>query len=154
VPPTTRRTFSPRSVGLKYGFRSGLEEKIAAQLKAADVPYRFEEDHIEYLKPARTARYTPDFVLPNGIVVETKGRFVTEDRQKHIQVKAQHPGIDLRIVFSNSRSRISKKSSTTYGMWCERQGIKYADRSIPAAWLAEPLNAGSAAALQRASGAS
>jgi hypothetical protein len=139
---------------MKYGFRSGLEEKIADQLKAANIAYRFEEDVIEYLKPARTARYTPDFVLPNGIVVETKGRFVTEDRQKHIQVKQQHPGIDLRIVFSNSRSRISKKSNTTYAMWCERQGIKYADKVIPAAWLKETLNEASAAALQRAGGAS
>lgn len=148
--PQTRRTFSPREVGLKYGFRSGLEEKIADQLKAAGISYRFEEDAIEYLKPARTARYTPDFVLPNGIVIETKGRFVTEDRQKHIQVKAQHPLIDIRIVFSNSRSRISKKSATTYGMWCERQGIKYADKIIPAAWLAEAPEVTRIRALQAA----
>jgi hypothetical protein len=137
---------------LKYGFRSGLEEKIADQLKAAGISYRFEEDVIEYLKPARTARYTPDFVLPNGIVVETKGRFVTEDRQKHIQVKAQHPLIDVRLVFSNSRSRISKKSTTTYGMWCERQGIKYADKVIPVAWLNEPDDPASRRALQAARG--
>ena len=148
----TRRTFSPREVGLKYGFRSGLEEKIADQLKASGISYRFEEDVIEYLKPARTAHYTPDFALSNGIVVETKGRFVTEDRQKHIQVKTQHPLIDIRIVFSNSRSRLSKKSSTTYGMWCERQGIKYADKVIPSAWLAERTNMDSIRALQAARG--
>lgn len=150
--PQTRRTFSPREVGLKYGFRSGLEEKIADQLKAAGISYRFEEDVIEYLKPARTARYTPDFVLPNGIVVETKGRFVTEDRQKHIQVKSQHPDIDIRIVFSNSRSRISKKSNTTYAMWCERVGIKYADKAIPAAWIAEAPADWRVRALQSARG--
>lgn len=129
-----RTSSSPQQVGLKYGFRSGLEEKIAAELKAAGVPFTFEEKVIEYTRPQRTAKYTPDFVLPSGIIVETKGRFVTADRQKHLLVKSQHPTLDIRFVFSNSRSRISKKSSTTYAMWCERYGFKFADKSIPKEW--------------------
>ena len=133
---TTRRSSSQRAVGLKHGFRSGLEEKIAAELKAWGIDPRFESVTIEYLKPERTAKYTPDFVLPNGIIVETKGRFVTADRQKHILIKQQKPDLDIRFVFSNSRGRISKKSATTYAMWCERYGFKYADKSIPKGWLA------------------
>jgi len=50
-------------------------------------------------------------------------------------VKEQHPEKDIRFVFSNSRSRISKKSSTTYAMWCEKYGFKYADKHIPLEWL-------------------
>lgn len=130
-------TSSPRSVGLKYGFRSGLEEKIAYELARLGVSVEYESQVIEYLKPARKCRYTPDFVLPNGIIIETKGRFVTADRQKHLAIKEQKPDLDIRFVFSNSRSRISKKSSTTYGMWCERYGFKYADKSVPQAWIDE-----------------
>jgi hypothetical protein len=129
-----KNRFSPQAVGLKYGFRSGLEEKIAAELKAAGVLFTFEEDVIEYIRPQRAAKYTPDFVLRNGVIIETKGRFVTADRQKHLLVKAQHPDLDIRFVFSNSSSRISKKSPTTYAMWCERYGFKYADKSIPKEW--------------------
>jgi len=125
---------STKNVGLKYGFRSGLEEKIAAELKALGVPFQFEQRIILYAKPAKGARYTPDFELANGIIVETKGRFVTADRQKHILVKEQHPNLDIRFVFSNSRARISKKSNTTYAMWCERYGFKFADKSIPKEW--------------------
>ena len=48
------------------------------------------------------------------IIIETKGRFVTADRQKMLLVKEQYPDLDIRFVFSNPNSRISKKSKTTY----------------------------------------
>lgn len=69
--------------------------------------------------------------------METKGRFITEDRKKHLLVKAQHPELDIRFVFSNSRARISKTSATTYGAWCERYGFAYADKKVPEGWLKE-----------------
>ena len=135
----TSKRSSVREVALKHGFRSGLEDKIAAELTSQGVSYRYEDpvDRIQYAVPERTAKYTPDFVLPNGIVVETKGRFVTEDRQKHKLIKEQCPGIDIRFVFSNPNARISKNSNTTYAMWCEKYGFKYAARSIPKDWINE-----------------
>lgn len=144
---TQARSASPAE---KYGWRSGLEEKIGSQLKKADVPFSFEAIKITYvpLKVERT--YTPDFVLlSNGIVVETKGRFLTADRQKIKAVKAQHPNLDLRFVFTRSASRISKQSKTTYAAWCQALRIPFADTSIPAAWLTEPPNTQSLATLER-----
>lgn len=126
-----------QAVGLKYGFRSGLEEKIAEQLDALGVPVRYEEETIEYTKPAKRSKYTPDFILPNGIIIETKGRFVTADRQKHLMIQEQYPDLDIRFVFSNSRNRISKTSKTTYAMWCEKNGFQFADKIIPEEWLNE-----------------
>jgi len=123
--------------GILNGYRSGLEETIANELAAAGIAYGYENFVIAYSKPARVSKYTPDFNLPNGIIVETKGRFLTADRQKHLLVKAQHPDLDIRFVFSNSRQRISKQSTTTYAMWCEKNGFKYADKHIPATWLTE-----------------
>ena len=70
--------------------------------------------------------------------MESKGRFVTEDRQKHLLVKKQHPELDIRFVFSNPRARISKTSATTYAAWCDKHGFLYAEKFIPAAWLKEP----------------
>ena len=126
--------------GLEHGFRSGLEDKVAAELEEQGVPVVYEDPSsvIQYTKPETKHRYTPDFVLPNGIIVETKGRFITADRKKHLLIKAQHPEKDIRFVFSNSRQRISKQSKTTYGMWCEKYGFQYADKSIPEEWLKEP----------------
>lgn len=128
------RTSDP---GVVHGFRSGLEEKVAAELASQQVPVRFEDMVIRYNKPARESKYTPDFVLPNGIIIETKGRFLTADRQKHLLIQSQHPGHDIRFVFSNSRSRISKTSKTTYADWCHKNSFKYADKSIPLNWIKE-----------------
>lgn len=126
-----------RAVGLKEGFRSGLEDKVAEQLRGRGIDPRYEELVIEYLRPARKHKYRPDFQLPNGIIIETKGRFKTEDRQKHLFIKDQHPELDIRFVFSNSRSRISKGSQTTYADWCQKNGFRFADRLIPLEWINE-----------------
>ena len=81
--------------------------------------------------------YTPDFLLPNGIIVETKGRFTAEDRKKHLEIQKQHPTLDIRFVFTNSRSKIRKGSKTSYADWCTKYGFLYADKDVPQDWLDE-----------------
>lgn len=131
---------STKNVGFLYGFRSGLEEQIAEQLQDLGVEINYETEKISYVKPARAAKYTPDWILPNGIIVETKGRFLVEDRQKHLIIKEQHPELDIRFVFSNSRTRISKNSKTSYADWCNKHGFLFADKWIPQNWIEEKQN--------------
>ena len=124
--------------GLRLGFRSGLEAANAKHLEAhGDLPIRFEELKARYLIPQSFHTYTWDFTLRNGIIVETKGLFDAKDRTKHLLVKAQYPGLDIRLVFSRSKAPIAKGSKTTLGMWCEANWFKYADKLIPEAWLKE-----------------
>jgi hypothetical protein len=125
-----------KQIGLKHGFRSGLEEQIATKLRTLSVEYEYEKRKLNYVKPQKAHTYTPDFYLPNkNIYIETKGYFTTADRQKMKLIKEQHPELDIRFVFSNSKNRISKKSKTTYGMWAEKYGFPYADKTIPKEWL-------------------
>ena len=126
-----------KQVAIKYGFRSGLEERVAEQLDQLGVSYTYEKVKLKYIRPASAHIYTPDFVLANGIIVETKGRFLAPDRQKHILVKRHNPDLDIRFVFSNSNARISKTSKTTYAMWCRKYGYQFADKVIPEEWLNE-----------------
>jgi len=136
MPPVKK---SPvRAVALREGYRSGLEVTVANQLKAAGVDAKYEDpdSRIPY-EMHEVHKYTPDFILPNGIIIETKGRFVTADRKKHKLIKEQHPEHDIRFVFSNSKAKISKTSTTTYAMWCNKLGCQYADKLIPPAWLTE-----------------
>lgn len=139
-------SWTPDQVGRKYGFRSGLEEQIAAELEEAGVDAEYESKVLTFVQPARERKYTPDFILPNGVILETKGRFVTADRQKHLMIKASNPGLDIRFIFSNPNARIGKKSKTTYAMWCANNGFKYVKAatkaqlragksSIPEDWL-------------------
>lgn len=150
TPKSSKKPLTAKQVGLKYGFRSGLEESIAADLTSKGVGFTYEELKIPYVKPAKPCKYTPDFViLTNGIIIESKGRFITEDRQKQLLIKQQHPDLDLRFVFSNSRSRISKRSNTTYADWCEKNGFPYADKAVPEEWLKESPNKKSIAAIKK-----
>jgi hypothetical protein len=121
----------------EQGYRSGLEVQIANELKALGQEVHYEEYKLKYAQPAKTRIYTPDFVLPNGLFIETKGRLITSDRQKHLLIKEQYPDIDLRFIFSNANQRISKQSSTTYAMWADKNGFKWAHRHIPKEWVHE-----------------
>ena len=122
---------------IKNGYRSGLEVKVSEQLKKAGVKFEYEKLKVKYsVNEVRT--YTPDFViLSNGIIVETKGRFVAADRKKHLLIQWQEPSLDIRFVFSNSRAKISKGSPTSYADWCDKHGFMWADKFIPEEWLNE-----------------
>lgn len=124
--------------GRAAGYRSGLEELVSGQIQRATGEVAYEQLKIKYTVPPRTAQYTPDFELPNGIIIETKGRFTLDDRKKHLLIKEQHPEKDIRFIFSRSKTPISKGSPTTYAHWCEKNGFKYADKWIPEEWLQEP----------------
>jgi len=119
---------------IKHGYRSGLEERVSKELEEAGVKYEYETQKIKYrVEEDRT--YTPDFILPNGIIVETKGRFVVADRKKHLLIQKQRPELDIRFVFQNSRAKLYKGAKSTYGQWCDKHGFLYADKSIPEDWL-------------------
>jgi len=129
-----RKSSKIRQHAIRNGYRSGLEDRISEQLKDLSVSFKYEQFKIKYeVHEVRT--YTPDFELPNGIIIESKGRFVAADRKKHLLVKKQHPKLDIRFVFSNSKAKINKGSKTTYAMGCEKNGFQYADKLIPKEWL-------------------
>jgi hypothetical protein len=121
----------------KAAYRSGLEDKIASQIQDAGHTLRYETRKIDYTVPAKQRKYTPDFILDNGVIVESKGMFVADDRAKHLLIKEQYPDADVRFVFSNSRAKLYKGSKSTYASWCEKNGFKYADKVIPRDWFLE-----------------
>jgi len=126
--------------GLMRGYRSGLEDAISRQIEQAGLPVIYEEETIKYVWPERNSTYRPDFKLPKKggfFLVESKGRFVVEDRQKHLLIKEQHPDIDIRFVFSNCNQKLYKGSPTSYADWCEKHGFVYANKRIPEEWLKE-----------------
>lgn len=126
------------SRGLREGYRSGLEEKVGAFLAEHAPPVLFETFRIPYVVPQQLRHYTPDFMLPNGIIVETKGVWDATDRAKHLFVRTQYPDLDIRIVFYRASNKIAPGSKTTCGEWATGHGIKWAEKMIPMAWLKEP----------------
>jgi hypothetical protein len=106
---------SVRKEAIKYGYRSGLEHAISLYLKEHKHKYSYESIKIEW-EDLTYRTYTPDFILNNGIIIETKGRFLTADRKKHLCIRKQHP---------------------TYAQWCFKHDFRYYDRIIPEDWLKE-----------------
>lgn len=131
--------------GRAEGYRSGLELDIALGLTALGVSFSYEEIKLRYTPPTKERTYTPDFIITTRsgkqIIVESKGRFQTVDRQKHLHVRASNPEVEIRFIFNNPNTRISKQSKTTYAMWCQRNGFLYAkfhkDEPVPREWLEE-----------------
>ena len=114
-------------------FRSKLEERVATLLTTLGVSYEYETEKLSY---TIEHNYTPDFVLPNYVYLETKGYWDAADRRKVLAVKRDNPEVDLRMVFQSPYNTISKKSKTTYAKWCERHGIPWtAYHEIPLDWL-------------------
>ena len=136
--PRKHKTKTSSELGLEHGFRSGLENRNAKRLLALGQKVYYEEHTLEFSQPQKLRRYTPDFILSNGIVIETKGRFNTSDRQKHLMIKLCHPDLDLRFVFSNPNQTISKQSKTTYADWCRHKGFLCAAVEVPIEWTKEP----------------
>lgn len=140
-----------RGAAKRAGFRSGLEEATCINLKDRGVDFQYEprEGKIKYTVPATSHTYTPDFYITTKsgktIIVETKGLWSSDDREKHRLIKEQYPDLDIRFVFTRSKAKINKNSKTTYADICEGRGRgpfkgvtwTYADKRIPDEWLEE-----------------
>ena len=117
----------------EHKFRSKLEERVATLLEQLGISYEYETEKLSY---TIEHTYTPDFVLPNYVYLETKGYWDAADRRKVLAVKRDNPEVDLRMVFQSPYNTISKKSKTTYAKWCEKHDIPWtAYHEIPLDWL-------------------
>ena len=113
-------------------YRSQLEGRVANYLEKENVPFLYEAQSYEY---TLTSRYTPDIFLPNGVILEVKGFFAPKDRRKMLAIKAQHPELDIRMVFQRNNT-LTRTSKTTYGMWCDKHDIPWCIYPhLPACWL-------------------
>jgi N-acetylmuramoyl-L-alanine amidase len=73
--------------------------------------------------------------LPNGIIIESKGRFLTADRQKHLLIKQQHPQLDIRFVFQRSANPIARGRRPPTPRGAEAR-LQFADKRIPEEFVA------------------
>lgn len=116
-----------------HRYRSRLEEKVARWLELNGYEFEYETMRLDY---TLSATYTPDFILPNGVILEAKGYFKPADRRKMVAIKKQHPHLDIRMVFQQPKNTLTKTSKTTYSDWAEKYGFPWAPaHNIPAEWF-------------------
>lgn len=132
------KTSKDHPSGVKKGrYKSILEWQNAESLTDRGCDFEYEPYKIKFTQPAKKRTYTPDFLLPNGILVETKGWLTAEDRMKHLWIKEQCPHLDIRFVFASPGSKIYKGAKKTYARWADENGFQWARSRIPTKWLQE-----------------
>lgn len=91
-----------------------------------------------------THTYTPDFPLSDTTFIEVKGYWKAADRAKHLAVREQHPDKTIYFLFGNSKNKLNRNSTTTYGDWCIKHGFEFADikDGIPKHWIKDKKNNG------------
>lgn len=118
-------------------FRSKFEERIWDHAISNNKKLVFEpkSPKIHYVIPYW---YLPDFILPNGVIVEAKGYLRPRDRTKMRKVKENNPHLDIRFVFQDANKRLTKsKNSEMYWEWAERLGFPWSETFIPLSWWKE-----------------
>ena len=117
----------------KQKYRSKFEAGIAATLNKNKVAFSYESLDLKYIL---SCSYCPDFILGNGIIIETKGYLSKEDRRKMLAVKEANPSLDIRFCFQNAKTKLSrgKKRSLSYGQWATKNGFLLCHKTIPADW--------------------
>lgn len=130
---TASQTFKKFQTPKGLVVNSKLEANVAEALDAAEVWYDYESFRLPYVVERV---YVPDFILGNGIIIECKGYFLSEDRRKMRLVQKQHPHLDIRFVFQKLDSK-GQQSKLTNREWCKKYGFKCAEGTIPQEWLDE-----------------
>ena len=118
-------------------FRSKFEEMVHEDMSHREIKAEYEPFKIDYTIPEAYKRYTPDFVLENGICIECKGWFPLDARKKMIFVRSSNPHLDIRFVFMDADHRLQKKSSTTLGEWATKHKFMWARETVPQSWVDE-----------------
>lgn len=121
-------------------FRSKFERRVYEAAVGGGYKLKYEPADAK-LPYVLEGVYTPDFVLPNGIIVECKGVLDQDDRRKMAAVKRAHPELDIRFVFQKSENTLRRGAKMTYSGWAEKYGFPWAEGTIPEKWFNEKRKA-------------
>ena len=119
---------------------SAVEARVVQLLDKAVV------DFTHHPKPP--LRYTVEHTYTSDIkvwpldgsapfLVEVKGYWPSEDRNKWLKMWQQNPREDIRLAFQKPNTPLRKGARTTYAQWADKHGIKWCDvgtGGLPAEW--------------------
>lgn len=103
--------------------RSKLELKFEEILLENKAEYDYEVTVIPYIVPESQHKYTVDWTLLNGPLIETKGYLSDhQERNKYVLLKQQYPDLDLRFVFDNP-NKLCGGTKYSHAKWADRHGF-------------------------------
>ncbi len=126
--------------------RSNFETKVGKDLERRGIGFKYEDKQFTYdIKPYNAScrscgssevyeqrKYTPDFFLGSGVIVEAKGQWTSKERKLLVSVLKKHD-VDIRMLFMRD-NWLTKRHKQRYSEWCDKRGIKWAVGSVPDEW--------------------
>lgn len=126
--------------------RSKLELKFEEILIENKAEYEYETTIIPYTIPQSSHKYTVDWTIPNGVLIETKGYLSDhQERHKYVLLKQQYPSLDLRFVFDNP-NKLCGGTKYTHAKWADKYNFLWCgirDEETIKKWINEsavPVN--------------
>jgi hypothetical protein len=120
---------------------SKFEEQVEKDLISRGINYAYESIKVFFTPPPKKRSKLWDWEITTDtgkqIIVEGKGWWESKVRLAETEAIKQNPQHDVRYLFQRASTKISKKSKTSYGDWCDKHGIQWAEGTIPQAWLEE-----------------
>ena len=120
--------------------RIKLELKFEDILLENKVEYDYEITVIPYTVPESKHKYTVDWTLLNGTLVETKGYLSDhQERNKYVLLKQQYPDLDLRFVFDNP-NKLCGGTKYSHAKWADKFGFRWCsikDVETIQSWISE-----------------
>lgn len=120
--------------------RSKLEMRFEQILIDNQAEYDYEVTVIPYTVPESKHKYTVDWTLLNGPLIETKGYLSDHaERTKYVLLKQQYPDLDLRFVFDNP-NKLCGGTKYTHAKWADKYQIPWCsirDEETIKQWIEE-----------------
>ena len=100
--------------------RSRLEDQVEDSLRARGYNPEYETEKFSYVLHRK---YTPDFKV-GDVHVEVKGWWPPAERSKFLAVVLANPDLRIFVALQRPQLTLSKKSKTTYAMWCQNMALR------------------------------
>lgn len=157
---TSKYKNTSRKHAIEAGFSSMFEMQFSEYLKKFSISYEYETEKFVWGKKpvlgecrdcggenvATYRTYRPDFILEKldgtKMYIELKGKFTPENRTKMREIKKTYPDIDLRIIFQQSKNKLTKGAKKTYAQWATNKNYPYiccnnGPAFLPDEWIKE-----------------
>lgn len=129
-------------------YRSKLEVLTAQLLTKNKINFEYEAKRIPFRSRVKSGvcgecdcttvyqkrQYLPDFTLPDGHVIEAKGRLTSSERTKFLGIRAFNPELRVSFVFG-ADNKLSKGKPKRYSDWCKENGFDYGVKQLPPSCL-------------------
>ena len=113
------------------GPRNPFERRVEAEFQRLKAGAKYESLRIPY---SIHAEYTPDWVLPNGNIIEGKGFLDKDSKRKMVAVKKCNPDLKIFFVFYDAHKKISG-TKQTHADWAIKNGFGWSHELPLEEWI-------------------